>query len=143
MAEYRREGSRDDARDFLGRGWKFPLQVDETTGRIKTVSYEDDIAEAIYIILFTRKGERAMRPEFGSTIYEYIFSSMDYTTIKRMERELTDALIQWEPRIVDPEVTVDTRDADKGAVHIRVEYIVRTTNNPYNLVFPYYISEGL
>lgn len=129
--------------DFLGQGWKFPPQVDATTGRIQTVSYEEDIAEAIRIILFTRKGERAMRPEFGSTIYNYLFSAMDYTTVKRMERELTEAIIRWEPRVVEPEVSVDTRDLDTGLVRVEVQYIVRTTNNPYNLVFPYYINEGI
>ena len=131
------------AHDFLGQGWKFPPQVDATTGRIQTVSYEEDIAEAIRIILFTRKGERAMRPEFGSTIYNYLFSDMDYTTVKRMERELTEAIVRWEPRVVEPEVSVDTRDLDTGLVRVEVQYIVRTTNNPYNLVFPYYINEGI
>ena len=51
MESYSRE---EVSQDFLGRGWKFPPQVDETTGRIRTVGYEEDIAEAIRIILFTR-----------------------------------------------------------------------------------------
>ena len=129
--------------DFLGLGWKFPPQVDATTGRIQTVSYEEDIAEAIRIILFTRKGERPMRPEFGSTIYNYLFSTMDYTTVKRMERELLEAIIRWEPRVVEPEVSVDTGEMESGLLKIEVRYIVRTTNNPYNLVFPYYMNEGI
>ena len=131
MESYSRE---EGSQDFLGRGWKFPPQVDETTGRIRTVSYEEDIAEAIRIILFTRKGERAMRPEFGSTIYEYLFSTMDFTTVKRMERE---------PRVIEPEVRVDTDRLDEGLIRVEVRYVVRTTNNPYNLVFPYYINEGI
>ncbi|MCD6482266.1 MAG: GPW/gp25 family protein, partial [Candidatus Izimaplasma sp.] len=57
---------------FLGTGWKFPIEVDSTTGRIKTVSYEDDIKESIFIILGTGKGERIMRPDFGSNINKYI-----------------------------------------------------------------------
>lgn len=133
----------DDAHDFLGQGWKFPPQVDAMTGRIRTVSCEEDIAEAIRIILFTRKGERAMRPEFGSTIYNYLFSVMDYTTVKCMERELLEAIVRWEPRVVEPEVYVDTRDLGAGILRVEVRYIVRTTNNPYNLVFPYYINEGI
>ena len=132
MESYSRE---EVSQDFLGRGWKFPPQVDETTGRIRTVGYEEDIAEAIRIILFTRKGERAMRPEFGST--------MDFTTIKRMERELLEAIIRWEPRVIEPEVRVDTERLDEGLIRVEVRYVVRTTNNPYNLVFPYYINEGI
>ena len=140
MESYSRE---EVSQDFLGRGWKCPPQVDETTGRIRTAGYEEDIAEAIRIILFTRKGERAMRPEFGSTIYEYLFSTMDFTTIKRMERELLEAIIRWEPRVIEPEVRVDTERLDEGLIRVEVRYVVRTTNNPYNLVFPYYINEGI
>lgn len=140
MAYENREGG---PQDFLGHGWKFPPQVDAATGRIQTVRYEEDIAEAIRIILFTRKGERVMRPEFGSTLYDYIFSTMDYTTVKRMERELQEAIRRWEPRVVDPEVHVDTERLQEGLVQVEVRYVVRTTNNPFNLVFPYYINEGI
>lgn len=140
MAYENREGG---PQDFLGRGWKFPPQVDAVTGRVQTVRYEEDIAEAIRIILFTRKGERVMRPEFGSTLYEYIFSTMDYTTVKRMERELQEAIQRWEPRVVEPEVHVNTKRLQEGLVQVEVRYVVRTTNNPFNLVFPYYINEGV
>lgn len=127
---------------FLGKGWGFPPRVDVTTGRIQAVSYEEDIAEAVRIILFTRKGERMMRPEFGSSLYEYVFATMDYTTIRLMERELTEALLLWEPRIIEPAVTIDTADLNEGKVLVQVSYVVRSTNNPFNLVFPYYIQEG-
>ena len=39
------------AGSFLGTGWKFPPQVDYATGRMKTVSQEEDIAEAVMLIL--------------------------------------------------------------------------------------------
>ena len=129
--------------DFLGTGWKFPPKVDSATGRIRTASEEEDIAEAIRIILFTRKGERAMRPDFGCGIQQYVFGQMDYGTIRAMEREITDAIVAWEPRVIEPEATVDTARLDEGLVEIRVSCVVRSTNNPYNLVFPYYIQEGM
>ena len=37
-------------KDFLGVGWKFPVQIDEATGYVKTSSYEEDIKEAVRII---------------------------------------------------------------------------------------------
>jgi phage baseplate assembly protein W len=129
--------------DFLGVGWKFPIEVDETTGRIKTGNYEEDVREAVYIIIMTKMGERMMRPNFGCQISDYIYSTMDYSTIVQLQNEIYDSLVQWEPRIIDTEVKVEADDTETGKFNIHVSYVVRQTNNPYNLVYPYYINEGL
>ncbi len=131
-----------DPHAFLGVGFRFPIQVDEMTGRMKTASYEEDIVEAIHIILMTRKGERIMHPEFGCGIHEYQFSEMEYTTLKLMEGEVKQALMMWEPRIIDVEAVVEA-GKEAGCLLIRIAYVVRTTNNPYNLVYPYYLYEGM
>ncbi len=128
---------------FLGRGWRFPPKVDFATGRVRTIKEEGNIAEAVRIILFTRKGERVMRPDFGCGIQKYMFMTMDYVTVRAMEKEIEDALTMWEPRIMDPEARVSLDRLSEGLVEIHVSYVVRSTNNPYNLVFPYYIQEGI
>ena len=126
---------------FLGVWFKFPVQVDANTGRMATVSYEEDIQEAIRIILMTRKGERLRNPEFGCGIHDYAFESLDFTTVSTMKREIEIALVKWEPRIENIEVSIDT-DVGEGMIQIEIGYVVRSTNNPFNLVFPYYINEG-
>lgn len=132
---------RDSSKGFLGVGFKFPVQVDENTGRMKTSSYEEDIQEAIRIILSTKPGERLRNPKFGCGIYEYAFGTMDYTTLSSMQREVRDALIRWEPRIEDIDVHLDPIP-DEGCVNIHISYYVRSTNNPFNMVYPFYINEG-
>lgn len=136
---------RNEAGAFLGRGFKFPIQADEATGRMMTSAYEEDIREAVYLILMTRKGERIRNPEFGCRIHEFTFAAMDYTSQKEMERSVEEALILWEPRIRDIEVHISEgtpNDPREGVLEIAIDYVVRTTNNPYNLVFPFYINEG-
>lgn len=133
---------REYSRIFLGNGWKFPVQADENTGRMKMSSYEDDIREAIYIILKTKKGERVRNPEFGCGIYEYFFSTMDYTTLNLIKREVADSLEMWEPRIRDIKVEVQQDAKQDGCLMIHIDYVVRSTNSPYNLVFPYFMNEG-
>ncbi len=127
---------------FLGRGFRFPVQVDPITGKVQTSEYEEDIKEAIYIILMTKKGERVMKPEFGCGVHDYAFGTMDYTTLSRMESEIREALNLWEPRIKDLQVNVVIDDVKDGCVLINIGYNVRSTNNPYNLVFPFYMNEG-
>lgn len=133
----------EKVRGFLGVGFHFPLQVEEATGKMMTVSLEEDIREAISIILMTRKGERVMRPDFGCNIYDYAFDTMDYTTLVQMENTVRDALIRWEPRITDIQVHVNNEQEQEGTLLIEISYLVRSTNNPFNLVYPYYINEGI
>lgn len=132
----------DIAKDFMGVGFKFPIQVDETTGRFKTSSYEEDIKEAIRIILGTRKGERVRHADFGCDIHEYTFESMNEEIISRMQNAILDALKVWEPRITDINVDVDRTKESSGMLVFDISYVVRTTNNPNNLVYPFYINEG-
>lgn len=135
-------GERNEAGSFLGRGFKFPVQADPATGRMMTSAYEEDISEAVYIILMTRKGERVRTPEFGCGIHDFAFGTTDFTTIKEMERSVEEALILWEPRIRDIDVTVTLDEIEAGKLNVGISYVVRTTNNPYNLVFPFFLNEG-
>ncbi len=132
----------NSSKSFLGTGFKFPVQVDENTGRMKTSSHEEDIEEAIRIILGTQPGERPMSPYFGCAINSFVFNNADYSTLSMMEKEVVNALIMWEPRITDIEAKVVSSPDDAGILLIKISYTVRSTNNPFNLVYPYYISEG-
>jgi uncharacterized protein len=129
--------------DFLGRGWKFPPEIDSSTGRFKTAEYEEDIREAIYIILMTKYHERIMMPEFGSNIQEYVFSQKDFTTLNLLKQEVMDALIRWEPRIMNVEVEIEEDGRDTNKLNINIKYTARATNNPFNLVYPFYVNEGI
>lgn len=131
------------AKEFLGTGWKFPIEVDEITGRIKMSEFEEDIKESIGIIMRTRKGERMMKPEFGCGISEYTFEPMSDSSLARMERAVLEALILWEPRITDVSVRVAGNEEKEGQLDIAVSYVVRSTNNLFNMVYPYYMNEGL
>lgn len=129
-------------KEFLGRGWKFPIKVDPSTGRIMTSEYEDDIKESIEIILNTSKGERIMRSEFGSNIKRFIFESTDATTMNLLKREIEYAIFNWEPRVKDVRVEIKKDVKDSTRLLIDINYIVRKTNNLFNLVYPFYINEG-
>lgn len=127
---------------FLGTGWSFPLTVDAQTGRIMTVSQEEDIEQSIRIILSTRIGERIMQPEFGCEIHKFIFASIQEDELAEIRRCVTEALRRWEPRVINVEVTTDTSALSNGKLILNLSYVVRSTNIPYNLVFPFYIQEG-
>lgn len=129
-------------KEFLGTGWGFPVQADPLSGQIQMVSQEEDIKQAIRLILMTRQGERVMRPDFGCRIYDFAFGTTDYTSLSRMRHAVEEALKLWEPRITDVEAEVSVVNGESGLLQIKIAYRVRSTNNPYNLVFPFYLNEG-
>src|SRR5688500_9519689 len=98
----------DEHKDFLGRGWAFPVDIDPRTGRVALAEYEEDIRQAIRIILETAPGERVMRPDFGCGIHELVFASLDATVLQRVRSTVEDALRRFEPRIEMIGVDVDT-----------------------------------
>ena len=104
---------------------------------------EEDIRQSVYIILMTRMKERAMLPDFGCNLHEYIFELPDSDFEVRIASEIREALMRYEPRIINVEVSVETGELPKGIVHLNIGYTVRATNNPNNLVFPYYLMEGV
>jgi len=133
----------DSSKAFLGRGFAFPPRIDPATGRFVMVESEEDIRQAIYIILMTRVKERAMLPEFGCNLQDYIFDLPGAAFEMRLIREIENALTDFEPRIRNVNVEVDIREYEKGMIYLNIHYTVRATNNPNNLVFPYYLEEGI
>jgi uncharacterized protein len=129
------------AKDFLGRGWRFPVKGD-SEGRIAMSPYEQDIKEAIWIILSTSKGERVMRPEFGCGIHDFVFAVVNTTVLNLAESSIREALIMWEPRIQLERVKASAEQISRGKLLIHIDYTVRTTNNRFNLVYPFYLTEG-
>ena len=134
--------ARSDSRSFLGTGFKFPVQVDSLTGKVRTSSDEEDIRESIRIILGTQPGERPMSPHFGCSINSFIFGTTDYTSMTMMKHEIVNSLTMWEPRIRDIGVEIVRSPEDDGVLLIEISYVGRSTNNPFNLVYPFYITEG-
>lgn len=131
-----------NGKEFLGRGLKFPLQVDPKTGKLAMVAQEEDIKEAIGIILGTTQGERVMRPEFGSNTVDYAFSPASSSMMQSIAYEVRQQLLYQEPRIVDVEAACREADGQMGAIIIDISYTVRSTNNRYNHVYPFYKTEG-
>ena len=128
-------------KNFLGTGWRFPIRVNNRGG-LSYSTGEEDIEEAIWIILGTSKGERLMLPDFGCGINDLVFAPLNPTTIGDIGYHVKEALIQWEPRIDVLNVRVEQEKEEPNKLLIRVDYRVRANNAYYNIVYPFYFTEG-
>ena len=128
-------------REFLGVGWKFPLQV-TPAGKIAQARFEQRIEESVYLILSTAKGERVMLPDFGCSIHELVFAPNNSMTLTLVVHHVREALVAFEPRIDVLDVGVETSQEQPNLLLIRVNYRIRANNALGNLVYPFYIGEG-
>jgi phage baseplate assembly protein W len=124
--------------EFVGAGWAFPMRTD-ATGRIGLVTGVREIEESIRLILATAPGERPMRPEFGCAVHDYVFAPADASTAGDIAYAVRVALDRWEPRIELVDVTVRFDAVENGTLYVDVQYSVLGTNDPRNLVFPFYL----
>lgn len=126
--------------DFLGNGWD-PEHLRKARPELKPEivmsAGEENIQQAIWIILATAPGERVMRPDFGCGIHHLVFEVNSTTTIASVIQEVRRALILWEPRIEVLNVDAELRHLGELLL-INVHYRVRSTNNYFNLVYPFY-----
>lgn len=128
-------------REYLGVGWKFPLQV-TPGGKIVQARYEQRIEESIYLILNTAKGERVMLPEFGCGIHDLVFAPNNAATLTVVVQTVREALVAYEPRIDVLDINVETAPEELNLLLIRINYRIRANNALGNLVYPFYIGEG-
>lgn len=124
---------------YLGRGMKFPPQINPVTGRFVISENEQSVKESIYLILMTQKGERLMRPEFGSRTSGYVFAETNPTMLHIMAYELERDITRSEPRVQDVEIRMDC-DSRPGCLLVHIRYTVSDRSTPENMVFPFYLD---
>lgn len=130
----------DDKTDFYGRGWAFPVRSD--AGRVSYAEGQEDIRQAILIILQTAPGERVLLPEFGCRITELVFAATNAATFALAELYVKSALERWEPRIQVQAITVSTETRNPYCLLISIDYKILTRNHPDNLVYPFYLKQS-
>ncbi len=125
--------------DFLGVGLGFPIQTDEN-GQIILAHYEERVRQSILLILGTAPGERVMQPEFGCGLHDQVFDTISAATTGRLVDEVRRALVLWEARIDLLDVSTKTEESQPNLILIEISYLVRNTNNRFNLVYPFYVE---
>ena len=122
------------SREYLGRGWTFPVRPRNDGGGIDLSLHESNIIESIQLVLNTQPGERQMLPEFGCPLQDLIFATNSAATRHRAESIVRAALSRWEPRIDVESVRAEPDTAKPNQIRLFIEYTVRKSNNHQNLV---------
>lgn len=127
---------------ILGTGMKFPPCVDRATGRFAVSSDQENVRDSIYLLLMTARGERLTAPGFGSNLAAYAFQTVDLTTVSMLERDIRRVLLDNEPRVADVAVEVQRSPNDFACLQVTIRYLLIDSQQPQNLVFPFYIADA-
>jgi len=132
-----------DANAFLGTGWSFPPQFSAQGRDLATVSGPDNVHKSVWIILHTDLGERSMRPDFGAGLNKLHFEPIRSRLVNSLKRIVKNALLLHEPRITLDALGVSDSKQAEGVLLIQLQYTVKATNSRFNMVYPYYLNEGM
>ncbi|WP_108805104.1 GPW/gp25 family protein [Aquimarina sp. Aq107] len=127
---------------FLGNGWSFPPAFAVGGAEVILTSGEEDIKQSLQILLSTSLKERIMHPDFGCDLSQFLFEELDHKFANELSGIVSRAVLLYEPRIEVNNVLITDIDPENGVVHINVDYLVRATNNRFNLIYPFYINEA-
>lgn len=131
-----------EQRSFLGTGWGFPPTFRRGTRGVDMTSDEDDIRSSLEILLSTEVGERVMQPRYGCNLDRLLFEPVDTTLQAYMKDLIRTAILYFESRIILDDVTLEPQP-EEGRIDINIDYTIASTNTRNNLVYPFYVNEGI
>lgn len=127
--------------DFTGKGIAFPFRLDQN-GCLVMNSGEERICQSIMLILETCRGERNMRPDFGSDLSGLVFSPRDASTASIIKYEIQQALGRFEPRIELLDISTSMNPGGKSVIYVNIRYRTRASDTVNNIVYPYHLQKG-
>jgi hypothetical protein len=136
---------------YLGRGWSFPPRWtpvepdDPGAGKfppaaVGLVEAEEDVREAILLLLRTGLCERVMHPDYGVGIDRYVFAERTAETRFRLQEAVRRALVRFEPRVIVERVSADESPVEEARIDVTIEYRIDPHRRPDSLVFPFYLQ---
>ena len=105
------------------KGWKFPVQVDENTGKIKTVEDNENIKQSVRMILETHPYERKIVENFGTDLRPFMFEVISPRVISDLKDKMEHSIRKWEDHIRDLHVDVKAKNGTVSSLDTQIDYI--------------------
>ena len=132
----------DQSNDFIGTGWKFPIEFKKNLKTVVMLTGEEDIKNSLDVLFATNVGERIMHANYGTALQTFLFMPINKSTLTYMQAIISDEILFNEPRIVLNNIEIESSVEENGRLDIIIDYKVTATNNRYNYVYPFYLKEA-
>ena len=84
-----------------------------------------------------------MREEFGCGVHDLVFDANTAALRGLVQENIKAALTRWEPRIDILDVRADSPPEQRNLMLVHIDYRIRANNAIYNLVYPFFLLEGV
>lgn len=105
------------------KGWKFPVQIDKSSGKIQTVEDNECVKQSVRVIIGTQKYERKIVPNFGTDLRWFMFQVVDPPFISEVRKTITNSIKTWESHISSLNVSVNASSGPICTVTTNIDYI--------------------
>lgn len=106
------------------------LTPNPVTGDITVVKNENAVKKALINLIRTPKGSKPFNPDYGSTVFNYLFAQADEQSQLDLNEELADTIRRFEPRV--NLIAIESSIDDNG-VEVTVEYYVLNSSQLQSL----------
>lgn len=107
------------------KGWRFPVEPDPATGRIRGVKNEDAVRQGVLLLLRTEKKERPLLPGYGAGLNRFLFETVDQALVHDLSKQVVETVRRWAEHVSAVSAQVS---AEEGGVRVAVRY--RTDLSP-------------
>lgn len=104
------------------------------TSKTSEVAYQSDLIS----LLTTKRGQRVMRSELYSPIYDYLMDPLDDISMSELKRDIEDKVRKFIPQVQVKKVKT-TPNYDSNSLEIKIYYTIKDYFNiekTLNLNFP-------
>ena len=120
------------AKESENKGFKYkdislPLIKDENQHDFLELVDINSIKNGIRNILTWKKGQRVLNPEFGNTLYEFLYEPINDITAKNIGVEINKLFQKWEPRVRITNINIHP-DSDNNQYDVTVSYTIPSLN---------------
>lgn len=125
------------------KGWSFPLEVDDITGKIKTTTLENDIKQSIMILLHTQKGERLGHSDYGNNLNRFMFEPLQNSLKKNIQKEIESCIRKWEKRVSSVTVEIFESAEQYTTLIVQIQYYIEKVQQWQTWQYAFDLTESL
>lgn len=95
-------------------------------------SYRDRVRSEMLFTLFTPKGSRIRKPEFGSDLVKYIFEQGDSLTLDSVKNECSETIKKWVKNCIINDIQIVKNQEDEHEIYVKIGYSVKEGNSMHS-----------
>ena len=85
----------------------------------------DGVRSKIMHVIFTPKGQRLRKPNFGTDLIKYIFSQNESMIWNELKSEISTAVSSYVQNVSLDDIQVMASEGDSHEVYVRIDYSVK------------------